>query len=172
MHRSCNLRISKEEYRADIRRLQMVLEGKKSALLNQLHGEMKTASAKLDFETAARLRDEIKMLESLDRRGSIEKHVTARGLSDRSQEGAGRPARVLRACQRADDRGVDIAHLGGGETVASLVKFIDGLPFKAGYRRFRIRDVDGIDDFRSIHESSRGVFKGSNAEARRSPTSC
>ncbi|MEM6688905.1 MAG: excinuclease ABC subunit UvrC, partial [Planctomycetota bacterium] len=37
-------------------------------------------------------------------------------------------------------------------TVASLVQFIDGLPFKPGYRRFRIRDVDGVDDFRSMYE--------------------
>jgi excinuclease ABC subunit C len=36
--------------------------------------------------------------------------------------------------------------------VASLVQFIDGLPFKPGYRRFKIRGVEGIDDFRSIHE--------------------
>jgi excinuclease ABC subunit C len=36
--------------------------------------------------------------------------------------------------------------------VASLVQFIDGLPFKPGYKRFRIRGVQGIDDFRSIHE--------------------
>jgi excinuclease ABC subunit C len=48
--------------------------------------------------------------------------------------------------------GVDIAHLAGNETVASLVQFIDGLPFKPGYKRYRIRTVDGIDDFRSIHE--------------------
>jgi excinuclease ABC subunit C len=48
--------------------------------------------------------------------------------------------------------GVDIAHLGGNQTVASLVQFIDGLPFKPGYRRFKIAGVEGIDDFRSIHE--------------------
>ena len=48
--------------------------------------------------------------------------------------------------------GVDIAHLGGGQTVASLVQFIDGLPFRPGYRRYKIRNVAGIDDFRSIHE--------------------
>jgi excinuclease ABC subunit C len=48
--------------------------------------------------------------------------------------------------------GVDIAHLGGGQTVASLVQFLDGLPFKPGYRRYKIRQVQGIDDFRSIHE--------------------
>ena len=48
--------------------------------------------------------------------------------------------------------GVDIAHLGGSETVASLVNFIDGLPFKPGYRRFRIKSVTGVDDFASIRE--------------------
>ena len=48
--------------------------------------------------------------------------------------------------------GVDIAHLAGGETVASLVTFIDGLPFKPGYKHFKIRSVAGVDDFKSIHE--------------------
>ena len=36
--------------------------------------------------------------------------------------------------------------------MASLVQFLDGLPFKPGYRRFRIRDVEGIDDYASIRE--------------------
>src|SRR5262249_34517690 len=48
--------------------------------------------------------------------------------------------------------GVDIAHLGGNDTVASLVNFIDGLPFKPGYRRYRIKSVAGVDDFASIRE--------------------
>jgi excinuclease ABC subunit C len=48
--------------------------------------------------------------------------------------------------------GMDIAHLGGEETVASLVQFIDGLPFKPGYRRYRIREVQGVDDFASMQE--------------------
>ncbi len=47
---------------------------------------------------------------------------------------------------------MDIAHLGGGETVASLVQFIDGMPFKPNYRRFKIRDVRGVDDYASIRE--------------------
>ena len=48
--------------------------------------------------------------------------------------------------------GVDVAHLGGSETVASLVHFIDGLPFKPGYRRYRIQSVRSVDDFASIRE--------------------
>ena len=39
---------------------------------------------------------------------------------------------------------MDIAHLQGGETVASLVQFIDGLPFKHGYKRYKIRGCERI----------------------------
>ena len=63
------LHIGKDEYRRDIRRLQMFLEGNKSRLLEQMRAEMQHASDGLDFEQAAKLRDEIRMLESLDDRG-------------------------------------------------------------------------------------------------------
>ena len=46
---------------------------------------------------------------------------------------------------------IDIAHLAGGETVGSKVCFIDGRPFKAGYRRYRIRNADN-DDYMAIRE--------------------
>ena len=149
----CNLRISKEEYRADIRRLQMVLEGRKKDLLDQLTDEMKAAARELRFEHAARLRDEIKMLESLDRRGNIDTHVQPEVFHVDPKKGLAGLRKVLRLPDTPRTiEGVDVAHLGGGETVARLVHFIDGLPFKPGYRRFRIREVQGIDDFRSIHE--------------------
>ncbi|MBT3252892.1 MAG: excinuclease ABC subunit C [Candidatus Marinimicrobia bacterium] len=48
--------------------------------------------------------------------------------------------------------GFDISHLGGTETVASLVCFIDGKPAKREYRKFQIKTVDGIDDFASMKE--------------------
>ena len=46
----------------------------------------------------------------------------------------------------------DISHLGGTYTVGSMVVFIDGKPYKAGYRRFRIKTVRGIDDYASLGE--------------------
>ena len=42
--------------------------------------------------------------------------------------------------------------LGGGETVGALVCFIDGKAFKSGYRRFKIRTVQGTDDYAMIGE--------------------
>ena len=71
----CNLRISREEYRKNIHRLQRFLDGQKTTLLAEMRQEMAEAAKKLQFEEAARLRDEIEMLESLDQRGKLETHV-------------------------------------------------------------------------------------------------
>lgn len=149
----CNLRISKEEYRQDIRRLQTFLEGGKKKLLKQLKEEMQTAAKELAYEKAARLRDEISMLERLDERGDLDTHVQPEVFYIDPKKGMTGLQKVLKlpAPPRVIE-GVDIAHLGGKQTVASLVQFIDGLPFKPGYRRYKIQGVDGVDDFRSIHE--------------------
>ena len=149
----CNLRISKEDYRRDIRRLQTFLDGGRVKLMRELDREMQQASAEKLYEKAARIRDEIQALEDLDLRGDLEEHAQPevfyvdpkRGLSGLKQVFG------LEEVPRRIE-GVDIAHLQGGQTVASLVQFIDGLPFKHGYKRYRIRSVDGVDDYGSIRE--------------------
>lgn len=149
----CNLRIGKDAYRRDIRRLMTFLEGGKVKLLRELGNEMTEASKRLDFERAAVLRDEISMLERLDERGELETHAQPEVFYIDPKKGLIGLRKVLSLTKTPRViEGVDIAHLGGKETVASLVQFIDGLPFKPGYRRFRIQDVSGVDDFRSIYE--------------------
>ncbi len=149
----CNHRIGKDDYRRDVRRLQTFLEGGKKKLLKEMTSEMKAASKSLDFERAAVLRDEIQMLERLEERGELETHAQPEVFYIDPKKGLAGLRKVLSLPKTPRViEGVDIAHLGGGETVASLVQFIDGLPFKPGYRRFRIQDVKGVDDFRSIYE--------------------
>ena len=46
----------------------------------------------------------------------------------------------------------DISHLGGTNTVASMVCFVDGKARKSEYRKFKIKTVVGIDDFASMRE--------------------
>ncbi|MBR5815268.1 MAG: excinuclease ABC subunit C, partial [Methanocorpusculaceae archaeon] len=46
----------------------------------------------------------------------------------------------------------DISHLSGTDTVASMGQFRHGKPDKRNYRRFKIKTVDGIDDFASMSE--------------------
>lgn len=47
---------------------------------------------------------------------------------------------------------VDISHLSGTNTVASLVAFKNGRPDKSNYRKFIIKTVEGVDDFASMRE--------------------
>ncbi|NUQ63434.1 MAG: excinuclease ABC subunit UvrC [Pirellulales bacterium] len=149
----CALRISKEQYRKDIRRLQRFLEGHKQSLLEEMREEMAAASKDLRFEEAARLRDEIRLLETLDQRGELDKHVQPEVFPIDPKRGLAGLQKVLHMAERPRTiEGVDVAHLAGEETVASLVQFIDGMPFKPGYKRFRIRNVEGVDDFSSVYE--------------------
>jgi excinuclease ABC subunit C len=156
----CNLRISKEDYRLDIKRLQTFLDGGKRKLIKELHEEMRQAAAARHYEKAARLRDEIEMLERLDERGELDTHVQPEVFFIDPKKGLSGLRKILKldSTPRVIE-GIDIAHLGGTETVASLVQFIDGLPFKPGYRRYKIKDVKGIDDYRSIHEAVSRRFR-------------
>jgi len=149
----CNLRISKEEYQKDIDRLRLFLDGQKGKLLKQMQVEMEQAATELKFEKAARVRDELKALDALNLRGNLDEHVQPEVFPIDPKKGIAGLQKILKL-DRPPRRieGVDIAHLGGGETVASLVQFIDGLPFKHGYKRYRIKTVEGIDDYASIRE--------------------
>ncbi|MEQ9410005.1 MAG: excinuclease ABC subunit UvrC [Fuerstiella sp.] len=149
----CNLRTSKEDYRQDIHRLRMFLDGRKARLLKDMQKEMEAASKELLFEKAARIRDDIQSLNTLNLRGDLEDHAQPEVFyvdPKKGLIGLKKTLKLPEVPRRIE--GVDIAHLQGGETVASLVQFIDGLPFKHGYRRFRIKSVEGVDDFASMRE--------------------
>lgn len=154
----CGARISKEAYRADIDRFIRFITSKRSVMLRELRSEMAAASEAQRYEEAARLRDQIKAIEKLDdryrKRGNDHQEwqaevtifATDPSASLRSLQrtlGLEQPIRAMEA--------IDIAHLQGGETVGSKVAFIDGRPFKDGYRRYRIRSVQN-DDYAAIRE--------------------
>ena len=53
----------------------------------------------------------------------------------------------------------DISHIQGSNVVGSMVVFQDGRPKPAHYRRFRIKSVEGVDDYASMQEMLRRRFK-------------
>jgi excinuclease ABC subunit C len=63
----------------------------------------------------------------------------------------------------------DISTLQGTNTVGSMVVFAKGVPRKSDYRRFKIRSVQGQDDFASMREMLRRRFKRLRAEDYSSP---
>ena len=57
--------------------------------------------------------------------------------------------------------GLDISNFQGDEAVGSIVSFVDGLPHRSGYRNYRIKVVNGIDDYGMMAELvERRVSKG------------
>ena len=48
--------------------------------------------------------------------------------------------------------GLDISNLQGKMAVGTIVSFVDGLSHKAGYRNYRIKEVEGIDDYGMMAE--------------------
>ncbi len=149
----CNFRVTKEDYRKQVRGLRLVLEGKKDKLLREMEEQMRSAAAAKQYEKAARLRDEMAALRKLEMRGDVDKDVQPHVFQIDPKKGLRGLHKILglRETPRTIE-GMDIAHLGGQDTVASLVTFIDGLPFKPGYRRYKIKSVEGVDDFASMRE--------------------
>jgi len=149
----CGARIENPQYKKTIKDLVKFLQSKRSIILRQLKKQMAHSSAAMDYEAAAMYRDRIRLIERLDRRGTVEGNVQPEIF-------AADPSQALQKLQKILNtsapiriiEGFDIAHISGSETVGSLVKFIDGKPFKSGYRRFKIKTVTGIDDCACLKE--------------------
>jgi excinuclease ABC subunit C len=141
------------DYKADMRRLAMFMQGKSGEVEKEMQREMKLASKARRYEDAAALRDTLKALQSLRDRGSLTDGLEPGVLHIDPKAGVAQLQEVLglKLAPRHIE-GIDIAHLQGDETVGSLVSFLDGLPTREQYRRFRIKTVQGVDDFASIRE--------------------
>jgi excinuclease ABC subunit C len=56
--------------------------------------------------------------------------------------------------------GLDISNLQGEMAVGTVVSFVDGLPDKSGYRNYKIRGIEGIDDYGMMSELVRRRVSG------------
>src|SRR5215213_3109094 len=63
----------------------------------------------------------------------------------------------------------DISHAQGTDTVASCVWFQNGRPHRAEYRKFKVKTVEGIDDFASMREVVGRYFQRRVEEERPLP---
>jgi len=132
-----------------------LLEGKgKRGRLEGLREQMQQASEKLQYEKAARLRDIIDNLEktlsparSFARGGgSIPSTVQPSEDLAELQEALSLPDKLhIMEC-------FDISNVSSNHIVASMVRFVNGSPENKSYRRYRIKTVQGQDDFASMAE--------------------
>lgn len=149
----CADHVSRAAYARDIARLIKLLNSKRSALLRELEREMAEAARARRYEDAAVIRDRLKAIQSLSLSGDVDEHVQPEVFYVDPAAGLEKLQRLLELPQAPRIiEGLDIATLHGEESVGSLVCFIDGRPFKSGYRRFRIQRVAGVDDYAMIRE--------------------
>jgi len=157
----CDGSISEKEYKKIVGEVKLFLEGRRKDLIERLSLAMKAASKNLDYEKAIALRDKIEALSAmwkgrkppppLNREISCLKDVL--GL------------RVLPARIEA----FDISDIYGKEAVGSMVSFFSARPQKDEYRRFRIKDVTGIDDYGCLREIIRRRYARLLKEESRLP---
>ena len=121
---------------------------------------MTIAAKNLEYEKASTLRDRIRLIQKLDQRGTPDQNVQPEVFAQDPQQALIKLQKLLKIEKSIRIiEGIDIAHISGSDAVGSLVKFIDGKPFKAGYRRFRIKTVEGIDDYAMIAEVVKRRYK-------------
>src|SRR5437762_13301165 len=144
--------ISAEQYRERVAQACDFLEGHSREMISTLEAEMRKAAEKMDFEKAAELRNMVEDLRNTTRptrrftRGSLP--TTIDPLADvRALADALRLPGVPHVMECFDISNISTTHV-----VASMVCFRDGVPDKNNYRRYRVRTVEGQDDFASMAE--------------------
>lgn len=168
----CVGKVSLEDYKEKVLHACEFLKGRAAEMVHELEKEMEKAAADMDFERAAELRDMVKDLKNTTRKtqkfhrlpqklpiainpeNDLSELATVLGLP-------GPPSRI---------EGYDISNISGTFKVSSLVSFWNGKPDKSQYRRFKIKSVDGQDDFACMAEtiSRRYSRLKSDIEANRS----
>ncbi|MGD0091554.1 MAG: GIY-YIG nuclease family protein, partial [Planctomycetota bacterium] len=144
---------SSSDYKATLRRLGLFLQGHPGEAAKELEREMKQAAKERRYEEAASLRDTLTALRSLRAHGSLSDEMEPGVLHINPKEGLAQLQELLKLPQPPRRiEGIDIAHLLGAECVGALVTFMDGLPSREQYRRFRIKTAPGADDFASVRE--------------------
>jgi excinuclease ABC subunit C len=164
----CIGNVTREQYLEQVRAAGGFLEGQCAEMKEQLEAEMKKAAGARDYERAASLRDLIRDLqETTKKERKFERVPYTLPPALDPQRDLAELARVLglpAPPQRIE--GFDISNISGTFAVASLVSFKHGRPDRANYRRFKIKTVEGQDDFAGMAEVVRRRYARLLREAR------
>jgi len=148
----CAAKVTPQQYAQQIKDFKRFMRGGRRAVLVSLRKRMNEAAKALRFEEAAKLRDQIHALTKLAHilkdsyRETEQIHIDPADALDRLRDVLG-----LSSLPRLIE-GVDVATLQGADAVGSVVTFVDGRPFKEGYRRYRIKQANRRNDPAMIGE--------------------
>jgi len=139
----CEGKISAGQYQQIIKDITLFLGSGQEALLEKLSLRMKEAASEHKFEEAAKIRDQINALTAVGptRSGAPD----FRGLKDLKKL-----LKLNKLSLRIE--AFDISNIFGKEATGSMVSFYKGSADKDNYRRFRIKTVRAIDDYKMLAE--------------------
>jgi len=109
----CERRISSEDYKARINEVALFMEGRSDLLVRELQERMESAAARLDFENAARYRDQLQSIERIADR----QKVLTRGRDDQD---------IVAYARSANDVFVEVAYIRQGKMVGHDGHALDG----------------------------------------------
>jgi excinuclease ABC subunit C len=172
----CTTHIDQPTYGADIKALRAFLGGRGRVEIRKgLEARMAAAAGELRYEDAARFRDQLRALAGLGERGRLKDYdaPAAPVLDGDRALSAIAAALDLPAPPRVIE-GFDVAHLHGEDVVAALISFVDGVPNKDGYRRYKVKPAAGAaeagnDDFAAMHQVVGRRYRRLRDEERRMP---
>jgi len=158
--------INSEQYRERVAEACDFLEGHSREMIVTLEEQMRKSAGQMDFEKAAELRN---MIDDVQRTTKPMRRFTRHSLPSAIHPMADvqelaealRLPRAPRVMECFDISNISTTHI-----VASMVCFRDGVPDKNNYRRYRVRTVEGQDDFASMAEVVRRRYSRILLEAR------
>lgn len=150
----CIANVTRAQYLDQVQAACDFLEGQCAEMQERLTEEMKKAAASQEYEKAAELRDLLNDLQRTTRKvNRFERVPYSLPIALDSDRDLAELASVLGLVGPPERiEGFDISNISGTFKVASLVSFRHGRPDRANYRRFRIKTVEGQDDFASVAE--------------------
>lgn len=155
-------RTSLEAYRANLRKLISIIQGRRQTIIKELERDMKRAAKAKDFESAAHLRNQLYVLQSLNKQVIF----SDKEFLDLSKDHALNELVDLLTMDKFPQRieGYDISHMQGTDVVASLVVFTNGVSNKAEYRKFKTK-INHNNDFYNIYETLKRRLSDKNRKA-------
>lgn len=139
----CIHKINARDYQEIIQRIKLFLESKYEELIQNLIQKMHEAARAKNFEEAAKIRDQIDALSAI---GQVKAGFTS--IDD--LEDLKNLLKLNKLPERIE--AFDISNISGKEAAGSMVSFYKGMPDKSNYRRFRIKTVESIDDYKMLEE--------------------
>jgi len=156
----CIGKISKKNYQEIIDNIVLFLEGRQETLLKKLFERMDKLSRARDYEEAAKIRDQIQALSAVKKDLSEEDYIGE--LEELMQK-----LKLFKLPQRIE--AFDISNISGQDACGSMVSFYKGRADKNNYRRFKIKEVQGIDDYAMLAEVVRRRYSRLKEEKKELP---